>query len=1525
MIATAKILRVRGGEPARAGQAVAAVVAYVQGGQPEGGALAGYYGRGQARGRPRGRLAALVGLHGQGISGEALARLLRGQHTITGRPLLSRAEPADRASRAMATGHLAGGKGGGVDEGTEWLTLAQAAVIAGVGASYLRGLVSRAAQARTAADAEVHAVDSAIVDGASVMADVGQRSSEATTSAPSTRPVQAAAAAVPGREPREQLTGERGADGRWRVRRDVFERWNAQRVPPATVLGYDLVCAAPKSVSLLWAFGDDALRADIGAALDAAVDATIGYLELHAAFGLVAGRNQPSLGLAVASYLHDVSRNTEAHLHIHNIIANLVTVPADQNPGDSARDQGWHAVPRWEWRAVDGEVLLAHIRTAGFVGAAVLRHELSRLRGVAWEPARNGVAELASFPPELLAAFSTRHSEVEAEFAQLVAQGLEPSGATKAAAQRGSRKAKKVLADDAVRTAQLDRLTAAGWTVDQVRQLATPTPDRPAPFGEQDIADLFDRLAGAVGLTEKATTFVRRDVVRTVAAWAGDRADAETIERLTDRFLADPRVVLLHGTAPGQRRRHQPELLYTVEDMLRAEDTVSALIRQGQVVAGASPRQLVEPDRIESWLATASTPTGARPDSAGASAVSVVLSVEQMELVRRLLTSGDLVRPAIGPAGTGKTEAMRALTGILHAAGHAVFATAHGGRQAEELADRIGIPARVLASWLTLLDHTDDPATIWPPGSVLIVDEATQLATRDAERLLRYATRTATVLIVLGDPAQLGSVGAGGWFTHLATHTADIPTLTTVHRQAGPELAPVRAALGALRADTAPTVRAALERLAADSRIHLADSADTLLERAVADWYTERQRRARATHGGANGASGASARAPGVEARPQPLKIHLMAERHREVETLNRAARALLTTDGTLTGPALHAADRQFQVGDEVITLTQAGHTLIPAGKPRSAYIRTGTIGVVTAVHLTPDRPTDQALTVYFPSKGTVHIPWEYLTHRFADGRDGGLTHAYAITAAKAQGTTMDTARAIVTDDATRAGLYVMLSRARTDLAAYLVRRDDLNEHDDDETWLPNQPDNDNPLDQLADRLSRSRTERLATDHDSWATDAHCLRRRHTLAELTALRLGRPTSGPRPDTMASDAGAATGAQTAPTMRERAAPTLPGFDAPTAPETAPTRTDRAIAPRQVVLRRAELAAEAALRAAALAAPSAALVARIGPHPAAGPDRAVWEATVGALAVYHARHHPDAPKHEAGPPPGARHDDHRHDPWLRHRDLAHRIVATWAAGLPDIEQTRFASVSQSVPRSRAIAGAHALLDTGHEPGHLAATLAHDTRDDIRTGAAVLEQRVANLCGLADVDLTLYELPDPATAQQEWNDLARLLDQAEITHLTTRPTATLAAERHSLTDTPPGAASTTPVPAPVSDAANGLPSTEKAQTARLLRVEAALDRQTADAVHRAMGEPANYLTALLGPRPTASPQAATWESAVSQIERYRHHHLGLPFGTSAMPGAMEPVRQALGDRPAEPRAAEAYDQACALHATPDAQLSL
>ncbi|WP_045876498.1 MobF family relaxase [Pseudofrankia sp. DC12] len=1572
MIATVRVLRAS--HPGQVAKAARDVVAYVQGGQPEASSpLAVYYSRARAQGRARGAGAELVGLDGQ-VSALALERLLRGRHAVSGRPLLSAAGSAGRVPRRP---------GAGPGEADELLTLAAAARIAGVGPTYLRRLVSRNARTLTAATTPA-----------------GRTATPAGLRRPADRDAARATAddakAAAGGLPAGQLAGVRGRGGQWLVRRAELERWCAQRVPPATVLGYDLVCSAPKSVSLLWAFGDDALRADVAAAMEAAVDATIGYLERHGVFGRVRGQSRHALGLAVASYLHDVSRSDEAHLHIHNIIINAVFVPTEPDDDPSAPAGGG------EWRTIDGEALLTEVRTAGYVGAAVLRHELSARRAVDWLPVRNGVAEIAGFPSDLLTAFSTRHGEVMAEFTQLVAAGLEPSAATKDAAQRGSRAPKRVLADAEVDALQRDRLTATGWTIDAVRHLAPARPARSGtatspPSVDRDVravGALFDQLSGADGLTARATTFTRRQVVEQVAAWAGDRLGADAIERLADRYLADARVVLLHDTS-RTRRRHEPEALYTVEGLLTVEDTLLALCRQGQVAAGAIPRLLLDPGLLNAQLAAATAHPAAR--EAGPR-----LTDEQAELVRRLLDCGDLVRPAVGPAGTGKTEAMRVLTAILHNGGRTVLATAHGGRQAEELADRIEIPARVVASWLTLLEHTDDPSTVWPPGSVLIVDEATQVPTRDAEQLLRYATRTGTVLILLGDPAQLGSVSAGGWFTHLATHTPAIPALATVHRQAGPQLAPIRAALGALRADTPAATRAALDELARLGHVHLAESATVLLDRAVEGWYTERRQALEAKPSQATHSPGRrvepSHRQPRATPAPRtadpdgppsqedaepagltparPAMVQMMAQYQRDVDTLNTAARALLTDDGTLTGPTLTVAGRQFRVGDEVITLTQAGHTLIPAGRPDSAYIRTGTVGIVTAVHL-HDTTAAQAIEVSFPSKGTVRVPWAYLTHRFEDGRDGGLAHAYAITAAKAQGATMDTTRAVVPDDTTRAGLYVMLSRARTDLHAYLLRRDQLRDRDDDESWLPAVeagPADGDPLDRFAERLARSRAERLATDHDPHAEAAHQLRGRHTLSELTAARLahqppqpadsapasqaptgpsggepaaprrepsrghlfgrrrgrpapatedastGTPSNGSRPPhepSQAEPSQAALRVNSGPTPAEPSQTLVEPGRAANATSEPPTEPAGAALPRQVLLRRAELAAEAAIRAAALADPPAQLLARIGPLPTSGAARATWDDAVAALAIHHARHQPAAPTDTLGPPPITAPDGRHRDPWLRDHYQAMRLAADWAERLPDPARAHFHHPDETVPRARAVAGLHALLDHGHPADRLAGTLAAEPVTDIRTGAAVLAHRVTDLCHQAHLDPAHYELPPPATVHHEWQRAFRLLHAAETHHLATRPTVDLAAERHALDQQlhqPPAAP----------DHLAGPRDPREIQT-RLKRLDSALDRQTSHAVVRATHEPAGYLTGLLGPRPTAQPAATAWDDATHRIEHYRHHVLGLPYNTPATPDDPDPAHHALGPRPTDPAGAAAYDHA--LHPDPalDPQLPL
>ncbi|MDQ1427981.1 MAG: hypothetical protein QOK39_1457, partial [Acidimicrobiaceae bacterium] len=1257
---------------------------------PSSGGVVGYYmasASGHAQGRARGSGAADIGLVGA-VSGSELEAVLLGRHARSGEVLLGASGSSGRAKEVPTGARPVARRG----DPEELLSLAEAAFLTGVDPSYLRRL----------AEHQPQTVFPTPVTGDQIDPRLARRLFEFMAGVPLTSPAEA-----------YLLATKDAASGEWRVRRGEVERFIADRVVPETVMGYDLVCSAPKSVSLLWAVGDERLRADIAEAFDAAVNATFAYLEQHGCYGMVEGRNRPGDGFAVASFVHDTSRANEAHLHTHNLIVNAVRVSLRDADGRLLTDE--HGAPKVVWRAPDGDALMRQVKTAGYLGAAELRHQLARRWGVQWGTVRSGVAELAAFPEPLLRAFSTRHDQVAEEFAQMVEAGFEADGVTEAAAQRASRAPKTVLADAAVRAVQEAKLAEVGWTPEAVRALVAGGTRRLGGVSDVDVDDLHDVLIGPVGLTERQAMFTAREVHQAIASWAADRLGAAEIRALAEAFLADRRVVLC-GVGERVRARQDPDPVFTTEAMLAAEDNLLALYQQGLVGHGAAPRAVVPDAVVGDAIASVSAALAVERDDPDAG-----LSDEQAELVRAVTGCSDGIRCAVGPAGTGKTEAMRAAVEAWQKVGYRVFGCANGGAQTEQLGVRLGVESQVVRSWLTRLETAADPAEVWPENTAVIVDEATQVSTRDAEKMCRFAARTGTALVFVGDPAQLSSVGAGGWFRHVV-YAEGAPSLSRIYRQQGEDMDEVRAALGGLRSQMPERVRAAMGRLVADGRVRVFDDPDALLAQVVDDWYADRQTRLTAKG-------------------RQPKASRMMAAHRREVDLLNTAARRRLVADGTVTGPEVVVAGRRFAVGDEVVTLTQAGHSLIPDGAERGRYIRTGTVGTVTEVHVDDADPAQQRLRVHFPGRGTVTVDWDYLGHEFDDGRSGGLAHAYAITADRAQGSTMHAARTVTTDSTSRPAFYVMVSRGEREMCAYVTRDRDLETTGDDEQWLPVLTTPGGPLNAVVTHLERSRPERLASDLDPVAWAAQQLRQGRNLAALHELRRQ--------------------AQRDPQARNGGIPLI-------------------------VARRAELAEQSAVAAAAVASPAPELVARLGGRPAHGAQRRAWDSAVGAVASYRARW--SSEPGEAGYGHGARwaigpRPAGQLSTWQSQRDQAEALVTRWADRLDPVRHDRFWALIEHIPRQRATAGVHALIAAGMDPGGIYAALTHRESDTAKAGAAVLEYRVKDLLRAHRVDPAAYHLAAPLGGADEWDQVQRLLDTAETLVLSRRPVADLAGELHDL----------------------------------------------------------------------------------------------------------------------------------------------
>ena len=165
---------------------------------------------------------------------------------------------------------------------------------------------------------------------------------------------------------------------------------------------FDLTFSAPKSVSLLWAFGSERVAEVVAEAHREAVAEALGFLEQRAAVARVqAGgvrRRVGTEGWALAAFGHRTSREGDPQLHTHCLVPNLVRRKTD------GRYVAFDAGPLFDWSRAAGSIYQAH-----------LQRSLSRRLGVAWGPDRNNTREMVGFIRAQLRAFSKRSAQIEAE------------------------------------------------------------------------------------------------------------------------------------------------------------------------------------------------------------------------------------------------------------------------------------------------------------------------------------------------------------------------------------------------------------------------------------------------------------------------------------------------------------------------------------------------------------------------------------------------------------------------------------------------------------------------------------------------------------------------------------------------------------------------------------------------------------------------------------------------------------------------------------------------------------------------------------------------------------------------------------------------------------------------------------------------------------------------------------------------------------------------------------------------------
>jgi conjugative relaxase-like TrwC/TraI family protein len=783
------------------------------------------------------------------------------------------------------------------------------------------------------------------------------------------------------------------------------------------VAGFDLTFRAPKSVSLLYGLGGFETARHARAAHEQAIAEALDYLERHATLvsrGHARAQQERASGLVAAAYQHRTSRAGDPLLHTHVLVANLGRGPDGR------------------WTALYGRALYQHAKTAGYLYQAVLRAELTRRIGVAWCPVRNGVADVRGVHRPVIEAFSQRRQQIHQRLAQL---GHHSARSAQAAALE-TRSAKQTgISAETLRGSWHRRAATLGVTRRTLAAvLGQAAAERPT---HEELHAAVAQLASSNGLTLHMSTFTRRHLLQGLCDALPPGADVTVadLERLADRFLAsmlvrpvatDPRP---NWADEDTRVRARPsfggagESRYATRELL-ATETAAVQAAMGRRAQGVG---VVPPPVLDQVLAAHSSANAAEVDNGEPGRPG--LSDEQVAMVRSLVTSGDGVQLVNAKAGSGKTSALRAARDAWHGAGYRVIGTALAARAARELQRKAGIPADTIAK---LLGDLDDPGTPGlTPDTVLVIDEAGMVGTRQFGRLLAHAQHAGAEVVAVGDVQQLPEIEAGGLFRSLAQRLGAVE-LQENRRQREPW---EQQALDLLRAGDAV---AAIVRYAQHDRIVVRSRAGRLRTRLVQDWWTAAQR----------------------AGERHPIMIAL---RHRDVADLNDRARMLMAEHGRL-GPAILTIDqRDFAVGDWIVALRN----------DRRLGVLNGTFATVTGID--HDR---RELLIRTDDHRDLVLPRWYLDSSSPFPHRRRVDHAYAITCHKAQGMTTDRAFVLATDDLYKEWGYVAMSRGRLENRLYLA----IGEHPlADELDTPHEPKPDAVLAVTA-ALEQPRGQYLALD-----------------------------------------------------------------------------------------------------------------------------------------------------------------------------------------------------------------------------------------------------------------------------------------------------------------------------------------------------------------------------------------------------------------------------------------------------------
>ena len=557
------------------------------------------------------------------------------------------------------------------------------------------------------------------------------------------------------------------------------------------VAGYDMVFTPVKSASLLWALGGAATREAVEEAHHDAVADTLAWLERETAFARIGNSGEAQIdtrGFLAAAFDHRDSRAGDPDLHTHVAISNKVRAVDDHTDG------------RPRWLSLDARVLHAAAVAASERYNTRLEDAVSRRLGVEFVDRADSVRtdkrvirEIAGVPDKLIRHFSRRRAAIEDRYRELASDyrhthGHEPPReaqlklAQQATLQTRDAKAASGSLGDKIANWR-DEAAAVLGRIGLARLEAVSTGREQAHAGPSDVP--IDEIAAKVlaVVSEQKATWTRWNLIaeteRQLRPYRFPREqDRDVITNAVVARAIDPDMSVSLAVAdnevdPPELRRASGESVFVEHGAARYTSPAILEAEQSLLTAAGQPtRYGLDPTTIAELIGSFENRYGLTIDEG------------QRALVLGFVADPRRLVVGIGPAGAGKTTAMRAVADAWSTTGRRVVPLAPSAAAAEVLASELGCRAENLHKFQHAHDNggvEQDPWFKLQPGDLVLVDEAGMAGTRRLDWLVGYARERGAIVRLLGDPSQMSAVEAGGALRLLVSDVGAVE-LTQLHR-----------------------------------------------------------------------------------------------------------------------------------------------------------------------------------------------------------------------------------------------------------------------------------------------------------------------------------------------------------------------------------------------------------------------------------------------------------------------------------------------------------------------------------------------------------------------------------------------------------------------------------------------------------------------------------------------------------------------------------------------------------------------